>query len=198
TRHLRIPDQAVSIVALLGFAVPAFWLSQILILIFAVHLDWLPSLGMNALHSQPTTLGRLMDVSRHLLLPVAALAAGHLALMTRLVRSSMIETLDRDYIRTARAKGLSRRTVVFRHALRNALLPAITAAGYSVGLLLSTSSLVETVFGWPGMGRLLYDSLFRRDYPTLTGIFLVTSVLAIAANFAADVAYGRADPRTRG
>lgn len=196
-RHLRTLDHAVTIFALIGFSIPAFWLSQLLVLLFAVTLGWLPSLGMHALHSAPTAFGEVADVARHLALPVLALSTGHLALMTRLVRTSMIETLHQDYVRTARAKGLASRLVIFKHALRNALLPVIAAGGYSVGLLLSTSALVETVFGWPGMGRLLYDSLFKRDYPVLVGIFIVTSLAAILANLAADVLQARIDPRSR-
>lgn len=196
-RHLRTTDHAVTVLALLGFSIPAFWLSQLLVMLFAVNLGWLPALGMNALHTEPTAFGAVLDVGRHLVLPVIALSTGHLALMTRLVRTSMIETLHQDYVRTARAKGLASRLVVFKHALRNALLPVIAAGGYSVGLLLSTSALVETVFGWPGMGRLLYDSLYKRDYPVLVGIFIVTSLAAILANFAADVLQARIDPRSR-
>jgi peptide/nickel transport system permease protein len=196
-RHLRAADYAVTVLALIGFSIPGFWLSQLLVLLFAVDLGWLPSLGMHALHTEPTALGELVDLARHLVLPVLALSTGHLALMTRLVRSSMIETLQLDFIRTARAKGLGLRLVVFKHALRNALLPVIAAGGYSVGLLLSTSALVETVFGWPGMGRLLYDSLYKRDYPVLIGIFIVVSLAAILANLAADVLQVRVDPRSR-
>jgi len=196
-RHLRTMDHAVTVFALLGFSIPAFWLSQLLVMLFAVNLGWLPVLGMHALHSAPTALGEVLDVARHLILPVLALSTGHLALMTRLVRTSMIETLHQDYVRTARAKGLASRLVIFKHALRNALLPVIAAGGYSVGLLLSTSALVETVFGWPGMGRLLYDSLYKRDYPVLVGIFIVTSLAAILANLAADILQARIDPRSR-
>ena len=196
-RHLRVADRTVTVLALIGFSIPAFWLSQLLVLVFAVDLGWLPALGMHSLHSAPTAFGEILDVARHLVLPVIALSTGHLALMTRLVRSSMIETLHQDYVRTARAKGLASFLVVFKHALRNALLPVIAAGGYSVGLLLSTSALVETVFGWPGMGRLLYDSLYKRDYPVLVGIFIVTSLAAILANLAADVLQVRVDPRSR-
>jgi peptide/nickel transport system permease protein len=194
-RHLRTTDHLVTAFALIGFSVPSFFLSQVLILLFAVRLGWLPSIGMRSLHDDPTGWGAALDAAAHLLLPTVALACGHLALITRLTRSSMIETLSNDYIRTARAKGIAPLHVLFTHALRNALLPVLTAGGYSVGLLLSSSALVETVFGWPGIGRLLYDSLGRRDYPVLVGIFLVTSVLAILANLIVDLLAVRADPR---
>ncbi|GAC1419023.1 MAG: ABC transporter permease subunit [Candidatus Velthaea sp.] len=196
-RHLRASDHVVSALALVGFSIPSFWLSQLLILFFAVRLGWFPSLGIHSLHSDPAGFGAVLDTAQHLLLPTIALAFGHLALIARLTRSSMIETISHDYIRAARAKGLAPRVVLFKHALRNALLPVLTAGGYSVGLLLSSSALVETVFGWPGIGRLLYDSLFRRDYPVLVGIFLVTSLLAILANLVVDVLYTRADPQLR-
>jgi peptide/nickel transport system permease protein len=196
-RHLRASDHLVSALALIGFAIPSFWLSQLLILFFAVHLGWLPSIGMHSLHSDPTGFGAALDAGEHLILPTVALALGHLALIARLTRSSMIEALANDYIRAARAKGVGPLTVLFKHALRNALLPVLTAGGYSVGLLLSSSALVETVFGWPGIGRLLYDSLFRRDYPVLVGVFIVTSLLAILANLIVDLLAVRADPRMR-
>jgi peptide/nickel transport system permease protein len=196
-RHLRATDHMVTVLALVGFSIPGFWLSQLLVLLFAVKLEWLPSLGMHGLHSEPTAFGEVLDLGRHLILPVLALSTGHLALMTRLVRSSMIETLHLDFVRTARAKGLAVVVVVFKHALRNALIPVIAAGGYSVGLLLSTSALVETVFGWPGMGRLLYDSLYKRDYPVLVGIFIVVSLAAILANLGADILQARVDPRSR-
>jgi peptide/nickel transport system permease protein len=194
-RHLRASDHLITTFALIGFSVPSFWLSQLLILFFAVHLGWLPSIGMNSMHGDPSGWGATLDVAQHLLLPTVALALGHVALITRLTRSSMIETISNDYIRAARAKGLAPQVVLFKHALRNALLPVLTAGGYSVGLLLSSSALVETVFGWPGVGRLLYDSLYRRDYPVLVGIFLVTSLLAILANLVVDILAARSDPR---
>ena len=196
-RHLRASDHLVTTLALIGFSIPSFWLSQLLILLFAVRLGWLPSIGMNSLHSDPTGWGAAIDAAQHLLLPTVALAFGHLALITRLTRSSMIETISNDYIRAARAKGLAPHVVLFKHALRNAILPVLTAGGYSVGLLLSSSALVETVFGWPGIGRLLYDSLYRRDYPVLIGIFIVISSLAILANLLVDILAARADPRLR-
>jgi peptide/nickel transport system permease protein len=196
-RHLRASDHLVTTLALIGFSIPSFWLSQLLILFFAVHLGWLPSIGMNSMHSDPTGWGAALDAAQHLLLPTVALAFGHLALIARLTRSSMIETISHDYIRAARAKGLAPHVVLFKHALRNALMPVLTAGGYSVGLLLSSSALVETVFGWPGIGRLLYDSLYRREYPVLIGIFLVTSLLAILANLIVDILAVRVDPRLR-
>lgn len=196
-RHLRSTDHGITTLALVGFSIPSFWLSQLLILLFAVRLGWLPSLGISSLHADPTGLGAVLDVARHLFLPATALATGHLALMTRLTRTSMIDTIAQDYIRSARAKGVGTIALLFKHALRNALLPVLTAGGYSVGLLLSSSALVETVFGWPGIGRLLYDSLTRRDYPVLVGIFITTSLLAILANLVVDVLYARVDPQLR-
>lgn len=194
-RHLRATDAALSLGALVAFSIPSFWLGQLLVMVFAVWLGWLPSLGMASLHAPPSGIAAALDLARHLVLPAVALAAGHLALTLRLTRSSTIEALQQDYIRTAHAKGASAATVLWRHAVPNALLSVLTSFGYSVGFLLSGSALVETVFGWPGIGRLLYDSLFRRDYPVMIGIFLVTSAAAIVANLAADMAYARVDPR---
>jgi peptide/nickel transport system permease protein len=174
-----------------------FWLGQLLVILFAIQLQWLPSSGMASLRGNPQGLDLWIDVGRHLILPALTLSFGYLSLTTRLMRSSTIEVLQQDYIRTSRAKGASERTVVLKHAVPNALLPILTSTGYYLGFLLSGSALVETVFAWPGLGRLLYDSLFRRDYPVLMGIFLITSLAAIIGNLLADLAYAKIDPRIR-
>lgn len=190
-------DNAVSAIALAGFSIPVFWLGQLLIVLFAVLLGWLPATGMASLRAPSAGPGHVWDVALHLLLPAGALSLGYLAITMRLTRAGMIDALTQDYIRTARGKGLAERLVLLRHALPNALLSILTLVGYNVGFILSGSVLVETVFGWPGLGRLLYDSLFKRDYPVLLGIFLTTAVVAIAANFLTDLAYAALDPRIR-
>lgn len=195
--HLSFVDAFISVSSLAGFAIPVFWLGQLLIILFAVQLQWVPSSGISSLRASPEGFAKLLDIGKHLILPAITLSFGYLSLTTRLMRSSMIEVMHQDFIRTSRAKGVTERSVVAKHAIPNALLPVLTSTGYFLGFLLSGSALVETVFAWPGLGRLLYDSLFRRDYPVLMGIFLVTSIAAILGNLLADLAYARIDPRIR-
>ncbi len=190
-------DGAVSGGALVGFSVPVFWLGQLLILLFAVVLGWLPAQGMVSLRVGATGRDRLLDIATHLVLPAAALALRLVAMTARLTRASLLEVLSRDFIRTAQAKGAGAWRVLWRHALPNALLPVVTFVGYNLGLLLAGSALVETVFGWPGLGRLLYDSVFTRDYPVLLGIFLTVSLSVVVANLVTDLLYGYLDPRIR-
>jgi peptide/nickel transport system permease protein len=196
-RPYSVTDNAASIVGLLGYSIPSFWLGMLLILVFSVHLGWLPVGGMMDVRTPATGLSMIVDRARHLVLPAIALGAFHLALITRLTRGSMLEVLQLDFITTARAKGLRERDVYRRHALRNALLPVVTAAGYTVGFLLAGSVLVETVFAYPGMGRLLYQALIARDFPLMLGVLIVVSVAVIVANLVTDLIYGKVDPRIR-
>lgn len=196
-RPFSVLDHAVGAGSLVGFSVPVFWLGQIFILLFAVLLGWLPAQGMVSLRADPEGLGRVLDVGTHLILPAAALALRQIAMTARLTRASLLEALSRDFIRSAEAKGAGRTRVLFGHALPNALLPVVTFVGYNLGFLLAGSALVETVFGWPGLGRLLYDSVFTRDYPVLLGIFLAVSVTVVVANILTDLLYGYLDPRIR-
>lgn len=190
-------DAGITALSLVGYSLPVFWLGQILIIVFAVGLGWLPAQGMVSLRTPEAGFGRIVDIAAHLTLPALALCWRFLAINSRLTRASMLETLGREYIRTAKAKGLAPRAIVFRHALPNALLPVVTLAGYNLGFLLAGSALVETVFGWPGLGRLLYDSVFARDYPVLLGIFLTVAVTVIVANLLTDLLYAFLDPRIR-
>jgi peptide/nickel transport system permease protein len=190
-------DNVASVIGLLGYSIPSFWLGMLLILVFSVHLGWLPVGGMMDVRSPATGWAAVLDRARHLVLPVIALSGFHLALITRLTRGSMLEVLHLDFITTARAKGLPERDVYRRHALRNALLPVVTTAGYTVGFLLAGSVLVETVFAYPGMGRLLYQALIARDFPLMLGILIVVSIAVIAANLVTDLIYGKVDPRIR-
>lgn len=190
-------DSLVSGGAIVGFSIPVFWLGQLLILLFAVTLGWLPAQGMASLRESPEGWAWVLDRARHLVLPALALSLRFLAMTTRLARASMLEVLGRDYVRTAQAKGASPARVLFRHALPNALLPVLTLVGYNLGFVLAGSALVETVFGWPGMGRLLYDSVFARDFPVLLGILIVVSLTVVLANLATDLLYAWVDPRIR-
>lgn len=196
-RPFSVLDALISGGSVVGFSVPVFWLGQLLILLFAVTLGWLPAQGMVSLRASPEGWDRVLDVARHLVLPAAALSLRFLAMTARLARASTLEVLGRDYVRTAQAKGASEPRVLFRHALPNAILPVLTLVGYNFGFVLAGSALIETVFGWPGMGRLLYDSVFARDFPVLLGIMIVVSLTVVLANLATDLLYAYFDPRIR-
>lgn len=188
-------DGAVSVGALVVYATPVFWLGLMLIVLFSIQLGWLPSGGMSDVRAANTGLAYAIDVSRHLVLPVVTMALFYVAIYTRLMRASMLEVYSLDFITTARAKGVPEGAIAWRHAARNALLPVVTLAGLQFGHLLGGSVLVETVFGWPGLGRLVFDSLLQRDLNLLLGILFVSSVVVVLANLAADLAYGLLDPR---
>ena len=190
-------DHAILVGSLFGAAVPGFWLGQLLVIVFAVGLGWFPVQGMTTARGAGTGVAAVLDVLRHLVLPVVTLALLQLALVTRLTRSSLREALAEDYVRASRAKGLTNAQVLVRHAFPNARLPVITVVGGHFGTLLTGAVLVEIIFAWPGLGRLLYDATLARDYPLLMGIFLVASVSVIAANLVVDLMYGWLDPRVR-
>lgn len=190
-------DLLLSGVALFGWSVPVFWLGQLLIIATALKLGWFPTQGMLNLRRSAQGLGLVVDVLWHLVLPATVLGMRFLALATRMTRSSMIQTLRLDYVTTARSKGLPERTVLARHALPNALLPVITIVGMNIGTMLSGSVLVEVVFAWPGMGRLLYDGVLARDYPLIIGITLVVSIAVVLVNLITDIVYAVVDPRIR-
>lgn len=190
-------SQFVSVASLVGYAAPVFWTGIVLILVFASWIPLFPAQGMTDPRTPSGMLLQTLDVLRHLVLPAATLASVYLAQYSRLSRTSMIEALGADYVRTARAKGVSERIVVYKHALRNAILPLVTVAGVQVGHLLAGAVLVETVFGWPGMGRLAYESILRRDAPLMLGILFCSALLVILANLATDLLYSLIDPRIR-
>jgi ABC-type dipeptide/oligopeptide/nickel transport system permease component len=182
-RRYSIFDLLVSFGTLCGVSMPVYWLGLMLIVLFAVKLGWLPAAGADS----PTSV----------ILPGVTLAMYSIGLITRMTRASTLDVLCQDYIRTARAKGLPRRALVYRHVLRNVLIPVITTVGLQFGALLGGAVLTESVFGWPGMGLLLVDSIFSRDYPMIQGIVLVFSVLVISMNLLVDMLYGYIDPRIR-
>lgn len=191
-------DRATTVFVFLGFAVPSFWLALLLMILFGVQLEWLPISGFRSLdYAQLTTAGKILDIARHLVLPVFISAFGGLAGLSRYMRSNMLEVIRQDYITTARAKGLDERTVIFKHAMRNALLPVITILGLSVPGLIGGSVIFETVFAIPGMGQLFYQSVMMRDYPTIMGVLVIGAVLTLFGNLLADVMYSLADPRIR-
>ncbi|MEX0961172.1 MAG: ABC transporter permease [Burkholderiales bacterium] len=191
----RVLDRVISVGALLAYATPIFWIGLMLILLFSVRLGWLPSSGMETIGADYSGWARVVDLARHLLLPSVTLALFYMALYTRLMRASMLEVYGLDYITVARAKGVPERRVAYRHVLRNALLPMVTMLGLQVGSLLGGSVLVETVFGWPGLGRLAFEAVFQRDFNLLLGILLLCSVLVVLVNILVDLLYARLDPR---
>ena len=192
-----LPDTAITALSLLGYSVPVFWLSQILIMAFAVHLKLLPAQGMMTLRDPPTGFGAVLDVLWHLVLPLFSIMLYYVAVVARVARASIIETLHQDFVLTAKAKGLSRRTILWRHILPNALIPVVTVIGYSFGYSLTGAILTETVFAWPGIGNLFITSIAVRDYPVLQGIFLFAALTVVLANIVTDLLYWVIDPRIR-
>jgi peptide/nickel transport system permease protein len=190
-------DNVATGIALFGVSTPTFWLGQMLMIALAIYAGLFPVSGLRSLRIELLGLDRVLDILHHLALPAITLSAFHLAFITRLTRASMLEVLGQDFIVTARAKGLDDRTVTYGHGLRNALLPVTTYTGLSIGLLFAGAIMTETVFAWPGMGTLLYDSLRLRDYPVLLGIFIFVSVMVVVSNLVVDVLYSYLDPRIR-
>ena len=192
-----LSDNAISAFSLLGYCVPAFWLGQMLMVIFCIKLGWLPAQGLKTVGSDLQGLSAFADRIAHLLLPAVALSIRHLAVNSRMMRSSMLEVAYEDYVMAARSKGLNENQIVFKHMLPNAILPVVTIIGLDIGFLFTGSVLVETVFGWPGIGRLMYESIVKRDYPVLMGNFVITTVLVVVVNLIVDLIYVRVDPRVK-
>jgi len=191
-------DKITSVWVFIGFAMPTFWLALLLMILFGIHLGWLPISGIRSLNFEYLPPGTaFLDLIRHLILPVLLSAFGGLAGLSRYMRSNMLEVIRQDYIMTARAKGLSERVVIYKHALRNALLPVITILGLSIPGLIGGSVIFETIFAIPGMGQLFYMSVMSRDYPLVMGILFIGAVLTLLGNLLADVSYALADPRIR-
>lgn len=191
-------DKITTIAVFIGFAIPTFWFALLLMILFGVHLDWLPISGFKSMNYDTlTTSGKMWDISRHLILPVFLEAFGGLAGLSRYMRSNMLEVIRADYITTARAKGLSERVVIYKHALRNALLPVITILGLAIPGLIGGSVIFETVFAIPGMGQLFFMSVMTRDYPLIMGILTIGAVLTLVGNLLSDIGYAVADPRIR-
>ena len=188
-------DAVISVFALITYATPLFWVGLMMIVVFSINLRWFPTIGMENIAAFYEGFDRFVDISRHLVLPTITLSLFYLALYTRLMRASMLEQYGQDYVVTARAKGLPERRITFGHVLRNALLPVVTMAGVQVGALIGGSVIVESVFAWPGLGMLAFESLFARDLNLLLGIFLISSVLVVVVNLIVDVIYCFLDPR---
>jgi peptide/nickel transport system permease protein len=192
-KRYSVADHTVSTASLIGLAIPNFWLALLLILTFSVHWQILPSAGMYPI-GRPPTIG---DRIEHLIMPTIVLAVGTLAQLVRYTRSSMLEVLGLDFVRTARAKGLSEAVVLNRHALRNALIPVITVIGLQVPRFIGGSVIVETIFAWPGIGRLAYSATLTRDYPLIMGVTVIISIVVLISNLLTDLAYSLVNPRIR-
>jgi peptide/nickel transport system permease protein len=190
-RYRRLLDQLASAAMMTAVSFPSFWLGILLILLFSSLLGWLPAAGLAPYGAEGDWLVRL----RHAILPTLTLAAAHFAVLARYTRSSTLDALGQEYVRTARAKGVSQGRVLFHHALRNGLIPVVTAVGLTLPGLIGGAVLTETVFSWPGLGRLAVDAIFERDYPLIMGIELLVASAVIAANFLTDVVYTVVDPR---
>jgi len=198
-RHQSMFDQITTILVFIGYAAPAFWVALLLMLLFGVDLGWLPISGLHSIigYSHMDKWQKFLDWSKHLVLPVFVSSLGGLAGLSRYTRSSMLEVLRQDYITTARAKGLSEQQVIYKHALRNALLPLITILGLSIPTLIGGSVIFESIFAIPGIGQLMWTSVMSRDYPVLMGNLVIVSILTLLGNLIADVSYALADPRIR-
>lgn len=192
-----LSDMGVNVATLTAFAIPVFWLAQLLMLLLAVHLDWFPVQGMRDVRANYRGPQLWLDVAWHLTLPVLTMTLHQLALTTVLTRAGVRNELWQDYVRTARAKGLPGRQVLHGHALRNALLPVVTIIGGRVGFLLAGAVLTETVFAWPGLGRLVVSASLNRDYPLVLGLFICISLVVLLANLVTDLVYAWLDPRIR-
>jgi peptide/nickel transport system permease protein len=191
-------DNLMMFFSLFGTSMPGFWFALMLIFTFALGFGWVPTSGTHTLGmSYPTVFHELLDRSRYLILPVVTLSLGRLAQLSRLTRSSMLDVLKQDYITTARAKGLSETIVIYKHALRNALLPVITVVGLNIGFLFAGSATVETIFAWPGLGKFMVDNIYKRDYPAIMGSTMLIAVTVITANLITDIVYAYLDPRIR-
>lgn len=192
-------SQSITVLSLVGFAAPVFWTGIMLVILLASVLPLFPVSGMRSVDSSAGagSPADILDVLHHLVLPTITLAFVYLAQYSRLARASMLDVLGSDYIRTARAKGLGERVVLYKHALRNAVLPVVTVLGLQFGNVIAGAILVETVFNWPGLGRLAFESVLRRDYPTILGVLLFSAIVVVVMNYLTDVAYRLIDPRIR-
>jgi peptide/nickel transport system permease protein len=191
----RWQDNMISMLTVLAYATPVFWAGLMLIVVFSIKLGWFPTSGMQEVAAFHEGAAKFRDIAHHLVLPAVTLTMFYMALYTRLMRASVLEQASMDYVVTARAKGLTERQIARRHVFRNALLPVVTMAGVQAGAMLGGAVVVETVFAWPGLGLLAYESLFARDLNLLLGIFFVSTCLVVVVNLVVDLAYSFLDPR---
>lgn len=190
-------DSAITVVALVFYATPLYWLAMMAVLLFTVQMNWLPGFGFMTVGSGLSGVALAWDIAQHLVLPSLTLALFFMAVYARMTRASMLEVAQMDFVKTARAKGVKPGRIQRAHILRNALLPVVTLAGIQAGSMIGGAVLTETVFAWPGIGRLMFDALLQRDYNLLLGCFLATAAMAILFNLITDLVYTLVDPRIR-
>ena len=190
-------NHLITVASLSGYAAPVFWTGLMLLIAFSYYFPIFPAFGMETVGFSGSTLAGIWDVFKHLILPAITLASIYLAVYSRLARASMLDVLGSDYIRTARSKGLSERVVLYKHALKNALLPVVTMAGLQFARLIAGAVVVETVFSWPGIGQLAFNSILRRDHPLLLGILFLSTLMVVIANLLTDFIYRILDPRIK-
>jgi peptide/nickel transport system permease protein len=188
-------DSTITLVSLVFYATPLYWLALMAVLVFTVQLEWLPGFGFSTVGSGYVGLALAWDIAKHMVLPVLTLALFYMAVYARMTRAAMLEVAQMDFVKTARAKGVRPGRILRSHVLRNALLPVVTLAGIQAGGLIGGAVLTETVFAWPGLGRLMFDALLQRDYSLLLGSFLVTAAMAVLFNLVTDLVYTLVDPR---
>jgi peptide/nickel transport system permease protein len=188
-------DSGIQAASSAGYSIPDFWLGQLLILTFAIWLGWLPSQGNQPIRGLAEGFAGVVEQLKYLILPAFALSLRYLTLITRITRAAMLEVMNADYILAARSRGASEWTVMMVHALRNAAAPVLTVIGYNIGFVLAGSALIEAVFAWPGIGRLLYESISKRDYPVMLAILLMVSATVVVANLVTDIVHRLIDPR---
>jgi len=188
-------DSVITLFALIFYATPLYWLALMAVLVFTVQLDWLPGFGFMTVGAGLNGFALAMDIAKHLLMPALVLALFYMAVYARMTRAAMLEVIQMDFIKTARAKGLKPHRILRAHVLRNALLPVVTLAGIQAGSMIGGAVLTETVFAWPGIGRLMFDALLQRDYSLLLGSFLITAAMAVLFNLITDLVYTIVDPR---
>ena len=197
-RKYSLFDRILTVIVFICFSAPVFWVALMLMIVFGLWLGWLPISGLTSFDfTELSFFAKTWDLASHLILPVIVSTLGSFAVLSRYIRSGMLDVLKQDYIKTAYSKGLSKRQVIFNHALKNALLPLITIIGLSIPGLIGGSFIIETVFSYPGMGRLGFDAIMARDYPVIMGIGVISAFLTLLGNIVADVLYAVADPRIR-
>jgi peptide/nickel transport system permease protein len=196
SRHAgKAVDSIITVVALVFYATPLYWLAMMAVLVFTVQLDWLPAFGFFTVGADLHGMAKVLDIAQHLLLPALTLALFYMAVYARMTRASMLEVAQMEFVKTARAKGVHPSRIQRKHILRNALLPVVTLAGIQAGGMIGGAVLTETVFAWPGIGRLMFDALMQRDYNLLLGCFLFTAAMAVLFNLITDFVYTLVDPR---
>ncbi|WP_291560571.1 MULTISPECIES: ABC transporter permease [unclassified Clostridium] len=190
-------DKVLTILALIGISIPGFFIALLIIKIFAINLGWFPISGLSTVGEKLTGFNKFIDVVRHMILPVISMTVLEVASLMRYTRSSMLDVFNQNYIRTARAKGLNEKIIIYKHAFRNALIPIVTLLSMSLGYIVAGTILIETIFVWPGMGTLFYQAIANRDYPLVMGCAMILSSCILLANLISDIVYCIVDPRIR-